>query len=83
MIFFHFNFLQANLRSGRGGTFMVGPERHLALLRHWICLFIILQYNHFTIICFILRQIVNSKMSQVHFKEYHSCFANFTTIRQI
>jgi len=26
--------LQANFRGGKGGTFMVGPGRHLALLRH-------------------------------------------------
>ena len=35
MVFFHFKFLYANLRSGKGGTFMVGPGRPLASLRHW------------------------------------------------
>jgi len=34
MIFFHFNFLQANLKGGKGGSFMFGPGQHLALLRH-------------------------------------------------
>jgi len=33
MIFFHFKFL-LNLRSGKGGTSMVGSGRHLASLRH-------------------------------------------------
>jgi len=31
---FQLKFLQANLRGGKGGTFMIGPGRHLALLRH-------------------------------------------------
>jgi len=35
MIFSHFQFLQENVRGGKGGTFMVGPGRHLTLLRHW------------------------------------------------
>jgi len=36
---FHFKFLQGNLRGRNGGTFVVGPGRHLASLRHWIELF--------------------------------------------
>jgi len=36
MIFFHFKLLKTNLRGGKGGTFMVGPGRHLASLRHWL-----------------------------------------------
>jgi len=32
IIFFHFKFLEANLRGGKGGTFMVGPGRHFASL---------------------------------------------------
>jgi len=28
IIIFHFKFLQADLRGGKGGTFMVGPGRH-------------------------------------------------------
>jgi len=27
------------LRGGKGGTFMVGPGWHLALLRHWMALY--------------------------------------------
>ena len=33
---FHLKSLQANLRGGKGGTFMIGPGRHLASLRHWM-----------------------------------------------
>jgi len=33
---FHFKVLRANLRSGKGGTFVVGLERHLAWLRRWV-----------------------------------------------
>jgi len=36
MIFLHLKFLQANLRGGKDSTFMVGPGRHLASLRHWL-----------------------------------------------
>jgi len=35
-VIFHFKCLKANLRGGKGGTFLVGPGRHLALLRHWV-----------------------------------------------
>jgi len=35
---FHFKFLQANFWVGKGGTFMVGPGRHLASLRHCVLL---------------------------------------------
>jgi len=31
---FHVKFVYANLWSEKGSTFMVGPGRHLALLRH-------------------------------------------------
>jgi len=31
---FHFKFLLANLRRGKGGFFIVGPSKHLASLRH-------------------------------------------------
>jgi len=34
MGFFHFKFLQANVRGEKGGNFVVGPGRHLASLRH-------------------------------------------------
>jgi len=34
IIFFHFKFLKANLRGGKGGTFIVGPGQHLASLCH-------------------------------------------------
>ena len=37
---FHLKFLSANLRGGKGSTFMVGPGRHLASLRHWAYVFI-------------------------------------------
>jgi len=33
MIFFHLKFLQANLRGGKGGTFMVAPDDTSP--RHW------------------------------------------------
>jgi len=32
----HFKFLQANLSDGKEGTFMDGPGRQLASLRHWL-----------------------------------------------
>ena len=35
MMFFHLEFLQAKLRSGKDGTFVVVPERHLISLCHW------------------------------------------------
>ena len=34
---FHLKFLKANLRGGKGETFMVGPGRDSDLLRHWSC----------------------------------------------
>jgi len=36
MIFFHSKFFYANSWGRKGGTFMVGPGRHLASLRHYL-----------------------------------------------
>ena len=36
MIFFHFKLLQEKFEGLKGGSFMVGHWRHLALRRHWI-----------------------------------------------
>jgi len=36
MVSFHFKFLQEHFRGGKGGTFMVGPGRPLASLRHYM-----------------------------------------------
>jgi len=33
-IFIHFNVLQANLRSGKGGAYTAGPGRRISSLRH-------------------------------------------------
>jgi len=37
IIFFHFKFLQPNFRGGKGGTFVIGPRRHLTSLHYWYC----------------------------------------------
>jgi len=37
--------LKANLRGGKGSTFMVGPGRHLASLRHYTDLLCKLNYH--------------------------------------
>jgi len=48
MIFFYFKFLKANFRGGKGVTFIVGPGRHLASLRHWVGIQIVNYNNQMT-----------------------------------
>jgi len=38
---FHLTILEANLRGGKDGTFMVGLGRHVALLRHCVHLLLL------------------------------------------